>query len=104
MLADPGLVVIELIHPLHQFEITLERQSWVFVDWVKGRDKSAEAQSGTCHWISFFGAKWIGPIPRGAVGVCTKLVSACLPVKDTARVATLIGARASIDMILTSLI
>src|ERR1022692_4468178 len=54
MLADPRLVVIELIHPLDQFQVALERQRGVFVNRMKGRDKSAEAQSGSGHWISFF--------------------------------------------------
>jgi len=45
MLADPGLVVAELIEPLDQLEIAVERGGGVLADRVEGRHEDAEAHA-----------------------------------------------------------
>ena len=49
MLADPGLVIIEAVEMLEQFEVPLDRQCRVFVVIVKRREKDAASQIGLAH-------------------------------------------------------
>jgi len=43
MLADPGFVVTELVHPLDEFDIAFEREGRIFIERMEGRDEGAEA-------------------------------------------------------------
>ena len=44
VLADPGLLVGELVQPLHKLEVALDGQGRVLVDRVEGRDESPETE------------------------------------------------------------
>ena len=49
MLADPGFVVAELVHPLDKLDVALDCQCRVLVEGVEGGDESAEAHLGAGH-------------------------------------------------------
>ena len=49
VLADPGLVIAELVQPLDQLQVALDRQRRVLVDRVERRDEGAEAQACGQH-------------------------------------------------------
>ena len=42
MLANPGFVITQIVQPLHQFQIPVNGQSWVFADSVKRPQEYAE--------------------------------------------------------------
>ena len=52
MLADPGFVIAELVHPLDEFDIAVEREGRVFVERVERCDEGAEAHFLSVHGVS----------------------------------------------------
>src|SRR5580658_4557643 len=49
MLANPQLVVSELVHVLRQVQVAFERQRRIFVERMEGRHKCAETELRFCH-------------------------------------------------------
>ena len=52
MLADPGLVVAELVEPFDQLEVAVDRQRGILADAVKRRHEDAEVHASVgCHVV-----------------------------------------------------
>ncbi len=52
VLTDPGFVVAECVHQLHELEISLDRQRRVLAQRVERRDEGFEAHLGSKHRVS----------------------------------------------------
>src|SRR5438067_986595 len=50
VLADPGFVVAELVQPLDQFEIALQRKGRVLIRAVEWGEEDPESHSATPRW------------------------------------------------------
>src|SRR4051812_25155024 len=62
MLPEPRLVEAELIAPLHQFEVSPERQDGVLADAVVWRKECAEGHACWCHLLAR--RSWIPLVPH----------------------------------------
>src|SRR5262249_19635066 len=69
VLADPGLVVAELVQPLDQLEVAAQRQVGVLVHRVEGGHEDPEAQAGLEHG----GSSWGACRAAGRVAGCRRL-------------------------------